>query len=468
MFKNNNNRVRRSLMAMILILMMIGGMASGVSARPINEGTAMEGEHPIRIFIRWDPHYESPAERLKETLKKDIPENFPRSMEPEDYHRYPEWLVKAYSSNAEADPNRRIDEIAEMETEEIITLEIEEEISEGMLQFMKLSLPLQLSSRELNFILEDTSFEGLGSFFMEGARENEINELYLITQAMREAKASNPENTKGIVVEKVANSPVEPREVFNIFGIGAVENDPLKSAYEYGYEQEWFSLEKAIVGGAAWLAEHKIHRDENPQNTFFKELWDGFEESGYSKTDTGELEGELMELKKTQQWQRETIQEFYEALNLYTYYFEIPENTLEEIAGDERIVTWPVPDRKIVSSGFGLRKDPFEDELRFHQGIDIPGKLEDPIVAVKSGVVTISRKGGSYGNWIEIDHGQGWTTRYAHNHENLVTVGEEVEKGRTIALLGSSGRSTGPHLHFEVRREGKPVDPMYWFEDQGH
>jgi len=426
-------RESRIIPAVIIILMIIGGMFSGVSARPINEGTAMDGEHSKSVFIRWSPQEESQVEGLrknfqdnfKETLKEEIITEITEAMEPENYHQYPEWLVEALIADAGENPTHPPDEILEVETEV--------KISEDMLQFMKLSAPLGLSSRELDLLLEDTSFEGLGSYFREAARENEINELYLITEAMKEAKEHNP------------------------------ENNGTASAYVFGYREEWSSVEEAIAGGAKWLAVNKIHRAEKPRDTFFKEFWQQLQETDKTEGDPMEMESALTELKKNQQWQRETIREFYEVLNLFTYYLEIPEWDLEKIRDDETGSEWPVPGREIISSGFGPRNDPFEDEARFHKGMDIPGKPEDPIVAARSGVVTVSRKSGGYGNWIEIDHGDGWTTRYAHNLENLVEVGEEVIKGQEIALLGSTGRSTGPHLHFELRRKGKALDPLYWF-----
>lgn len=429
---------RNSFAAGVLILGLIGGMAPGVSARPINEGTAMDGEHQEMIFIRWDRHSESQIQGDK-------------------YHQYPEWLVEAYLSDQENNEDYGDDE--EDWKDEVLAIETEETIAEGMLQFMKLSEPLGLSSRELEIILKDTGFEGLGRAFMESGRAREINELFLVTEAMREAKDNNPENTEGIWVETVAGSPVEPRFVYNLFGIGALKNNHRKSASEYAYEQEWFTLEESIKGGAEWLGDHKIHSGEEAQDTFFKELAEAFNEPE-------NLETRLIELEKIHQWQRETIKDFYESLHLFTYYFEIPKEAFEELPGEEPESQWPVPEREHVSSGFGFRRDPFEDDLRFHYGMDIPGSLEEPVVAARSGVVIVSRKGGSYGNWIEIDHGQGWTTRYAHNHENLVTAGEEIEKGQVIALLGSTGRSTGPHLHFEVRKNGKPIDPMSWFREE--
>lgn len=115
-----------------------------------------------------------------------------------------------------------------------------------------------------------------------------------------------------------------------------------------------------------------------------------------------------------------------------------------------------------ISSLFGYRTDPLNGKREFHEGIDFAGKLGTPITAVAAGIVTWSGPRYGYGNLIEVSHGKGYITRYAHNSKNLVTVGEKVEKGEVIGLMGSSGRSTGPHVHFEVLHYGRYVDPRQY------
>lgn len=112
-----------------------------------------------------------------------------------------------------------------------------------------------------------------------------------------------------------------------------------------------------------------------------------------------------------------------------------------------------------MSSKYGMRTDPFHGDQRWHGGVDFAGKRGSAIVAVASGVVTMSGKHSGYGNLIELNHSDGFVTRYAHNEENLVEVGTVVKKGQQIARMGSSGRSTGPHVHFEVFKNGRTVDP---------
>lgn len=112
-----------------------------------------------------------------------------------------------------------------------------------------------------------------------------------------------------------------------------------------------------------------------------------------------------------------------------------------------------------MSSRFGRRTDPFSGKIAWHAGVDFAGKEGADIIAVAAGVVTWSGERYGYGNLVEINHGNGFKTRYAHCKENLVKVGDVVKKGQIIALMGSSGRSTGPHVHFEVYKHGRAVDP---------
>ena len=113
-----------------------------------------------------------------------------------------------------------------------------------------------------------------------------------------------------------------------------------------------------------------------------------------------------------------------------------------------------------MSSYFGRRTDPFTGKPASHRGVDFAGKEGAEILAVADGVVTWSSKRYGYGQMVEINHGNGYATRYAHNSENLVAVGEEVRKGQTVALMGDTGRATGPNLHFEVLHKGQRVNPV--------
>ncbi len=118
---------------------------------------------------------------------------------------------------------------------------------------------------------------------------------------------------------------------------------------------------------------------------------------------------------------------------------------------------WPT--KGWLSSGYGMRNDPFTGYRSMHQGLDIANRRGTPIVATAAGKVVSVRYNGSLGNTITIDHGYGFKTRYGHLHDSKVKVGQRVERGDVIAVMGSSGYSTGPHLHYEVIRNGKPLNP---------
>ncbi len=113
-----------------------------------------------------------------------------------------------------------------------------------------------------------------------------------------------------------------------------------------------------------------------------------------------------------------------------------------------------------ISSYFGEREDPFDGQETFHKGVDFAGTKGSTVVAVAAGVVTWSGERSGFGKLIEINHGDGYVTRYGHNEKTLVSVGDTVKRGDAIGLMGSTGRSTGPHVHFEVLRNGRQVDPL--------
>lgn len=112
-----------------------------------------------------------------------------------------------------------------------------------------------------------------------------------------------------------------------------------------------------------------------------------------------------------------------------------------------------------IGSGFGFRADPFTGRAALHTGLDFPAEVGSPINAAAGGVVLLTENHPQYGNMVELDHGRGLVTRYAHSSKVLVHAGDIVKRGQPIALVGTSGRSTGPHLHFEVLVDGVPQNP---------
>lgn len=121
-----------------------------------------------------------------------------------------------------------------------------------------------------------------------------------------------------------------------------------------------------------------------------------------------------------------------------------------------------------ISSGFGYRADPFTGEGAFHAGLDFKGPVGAPIYAAAKGTVSFAGVRQGYGNCVEIDHGNGLTTRYAHMSRIGARAGQAIDAGAVIGAIGSSGRSTGPHLHFEVRIHDRPVNPRPFLEAAPH
>ena len=134
----------------------------------------------------------------------------------------------------------------------------------------------------------------------------------------------------------------------------------------------------------------------------------------------------------------------------------------QELAEAERPSRAPAPG--YISSGFGSRADPFTGGRDHHLGVDFDANYGDPVSAAANGIVSFSGWKSGYGNTVVVDHGDGYQTLYAHNQRNLVRVGDVVRAGQELAKVGSSGRSSGAHLHFEVHVNGRPVNPMAYLQ----
>lgn len=123
---------------------------------------------------------------------------------------------------------------------------------------------------------------------------------------------------------------------------------------------------------------------------------------------------------------------------------------------------WPLPGR--ITSYFGKRENPLHGGDDFHSGIDISASSGTPVKATADGVVSFSGWSGGSGNLVVIEHGLGYSTFYAHNSSNLVKVGQQVKRGDIIAYSGATGNATGPHSHYEIWKDGRPVNPMSFLE----
>ncbi|EQB33186.1 M23 family metallopeptidase [Sphingobium ummariense] len=125
----------------------------------------------------------------------------------------------------------------------------------------------------------------------------------------------------------------------------------------------------------------------------------------------------------------------------------------------------PPPQR--ISAAIGMRRDPILNRMRYHAGVDLPEPAGKPVYATADGTVAIAGRTGGYGLLVTIRHRSGYETRYAHMSQIAVTPGQALRRGRLIGYVGSTGHSTGPHLHYEVRLNGRAVDPLRFMRDTG-
>lgn len=144
-------------------------------------------------------------------------------------------------------------------------------------------------------------------------------------------------------------------------------------------------------------------------------------------------------------------------------------SVLESLLFNQKLERDATPSRtpianSYITSGFGRRADPFGRGGQYHKGIDFHARIGDPVDAVADGVVSFAGVRSGYGNVVEIDHGNGYVTRYAHNSRLLVRVGDLVRAGQQVARAGSTGRSTGAHVHFEVWDDGRVVNPRKFLQ----
>ncbi len=167
-----------------------------------------------------------------------------------------------------------------------------------------------------------------------------------------------------------------------------------------------------------------------------------------------------------------SVDEFGQRLNELSYVIDDREDkfgVLDSLLRQDRLTKRVYPSEMPIdtgwySSGFGYRIDPFSGRRVFHEGVDFAAKTGTPIKAAAGGVVIYSARHPEYGNMIEIDHGDELVSRYAHASKRLVNLGQIVSSGQKIAEVGSTGRSTGPHLHFEIRHKNVPQNPSRYLK----
>jgi murein DD-endopeptidase MepM/ murein hydrolase activator NlpD len=187
-----------------------------------------------------------------------------------------------------------------------------------------------------------------------------------------------------------------------------------------------------------------------------KDVWEvgiGGPEIGYGPVDhplgkqIALMDSDIDKLLRQMKLQRHSFTEIYDELRKKT----------EDL---KYIPSLRPVDGGFISSGFGKRTDPFTKRISRHEGVDFQTRTGAKVYATADGVVTTSKYRKGYGYTVEIDHGNGMLTRYAHNAKNLVRVGDRVERGHVVAYVGNSGRSTAPHLHYEVRINGVAQNPL--------
>ena len=165
----------------------------------------------------------------------------------------------------------------------------------------------------------------------------------------------------------------------------------------------------------------------------------------------------LSDEEKAKQAQIDEMTEQYEAVNNQILELATQGLNIDYIGG---VLAWPVPGYTKITSNYGMRVHPITGQYKLHTGVDISAPIGANFVAVNDGIVTKAEYNTAYGNMVMIDHGGGISTLYAHGSEILVTVGQTVKKNDAILKVGSTGYSTGPHAHFEVRINGVVTDPL--------
>ena len=193
------------------------------------------------------------------------------------------------------------------------------------------------------------------------------------------------------------------------------------------------------------------------QNEILKQMKEEVQSAGGQESSSPSNESTNSDANKTEQPESKPEVKPEEKPN--TQPEEKPDNSQSENSGSPQF-TWPCPSSHNVTSPFGDRNSPTAGASSNHKGIDIGASSGSPIVAAAAGTVTVSTYSESAGNYVTIDHGNGFHTVYMHASARYVKVGQKVSAGQQIAAVGSTGYSTGPHLHFGVMKNGVYVNPM--------
>ncbi|MBK9792557.1 MAG: M23 family metallopeptidase [Sphingobacteriales bacterium] len=258
-----------------------------------------------------------------------------------------------------------------------------------------------------------------------------------------------------------------------VLGYSFFDNPDVKSEkIQLKQMQEKYEILDKRIGALSKVLEDMGDRDDNIYRVIFESdpLPDNLRNGGINKSkiyaqlkDLPESEIISATLEKLESIEKRT----YVQSKSYDELAKMIKNKEEMLASIPAIQPVSNKDLKRIASGFGMRIDPVYKTPRMHTGLDFTAETGTPVYATGDGVVEIAGpQGDGYGNKVLIKHGYGYETLYGHNSKVLVRAGTKVKRGQTIALVGSTGKSTGPHCHYEVWKNGTKIDPVnYFFND---
>jgi murein DD-endopeptidase MepM/ murein hydrolase activator NlpD len=248
-------------------------------------------------------------------------------------------------------------------------------------------------------------------------------------------------------------------------------DSPKEKLLRMQYERSQEDLQ--LISGRVKEVETKLRQLEVRDNEVYRTIFEATPIPDSARQKQLEMENEIRLVSSMDD--NELAYSIFNTLNVISARIESQEKSYKEIEGmlrnkEKLLASTPAiqpvanKDLKRVASGFGSRIDPVYKTIKFHAGLDFAAPQGTPIYATADGrVTTAGNTGNGYGNHVEINHGYGYETLYGHMFRIKVRSGQVVKRGEIIGWVGSTGKSTGPHLHYEVHKGGRPLDPIYFF-----
>jgi murein DD-endopeptidase MepM/ murein hydrolase activator NlpD len=248
-------------------------------------------------------------------------------------------------------------------------------------------------------------------------------------------------------------------------------DSPKEKLLRMQYERSQEDLQ--LISGRVKEVETKLRKLEVRDNEVYRTIFEATPIPDSARQKQLEMENEIRLVSSMDD--NELAYSIFNTLNVISARIESQEKSYKEIEGmlrnkEKLLASTPAiqpvanKDLKRVASGFGSRIDPVYKTIKFHAGLDFAAPQGTPIYATADGrVTTAGNTGNGYGNHVEINHGYGYETLYGHMFRIKVRSGQVVKRGEIIGWVGSTGKSTGPHLHYEVHKGGRPLDPIYFF-----